>query len=129
MKEGEDMYKVRFHLAKGEHYMHWQIKDENDEVIYYDPSETNLRLTNCTLKNQMGTAEKIFRGANKSVCAWIECEDYELHNRSTSLPIKHKLSYNPKVLPFWHVRDREYHNLDNCFIKDMYTIGREVFSV
>jgi len=123
------MYKVRFHLAKGEHYMHWQIKDEEDEVVYYDPSETNLKLTNCTLKNQMSTAEKIFRGANKSVCAWIECEEYEILSPIARVNTKHHLRFNPKTLPFWHVPGRDYHNLDNCFIKKMVTLGPEVNSL
>jgi hypothetical protein len=124
------MYKVRFHLGKGEHYMHWQIVDkESDLVMYYNPEEQGLLLHNCTLKNHMGTAEKIFRGANKSVCAWVLCEDYELTHQYHSSQSAHQLYYNPRELPFWHVPKRTYHNLDNCFIKAIRTNGRTLWSV
>ena len=125
------MYKVRFHLAKGKNYLKWQIKDEEGKVIYYTPEEVVIKMINCKLINKGSTAEKIFAGDNKSVCAWIECEDYEVYpsNQYRSTTMKHKLRFNPKILPFWHVPDREYHNLDNCFIKEMETFGRSVGQV
>ena len=59
---------VRFHLAKGEHYRHWQVK-RGAEVHYYDPAQYNLILWGCRLRNHAKTAQKIHDGANKSV--WL----------------------------------------------------------
>ena len=68
----ERIYQVRFHLAKGENFMKWQVKDlSNGEVNYYDPSEYQLVMYDSVLKNQKTTAKKINCGANKTVCAWI----------------------------------------------------------
>ena len=125
------MYKIRFHLAKGDHYMHWQIKtpieDGRESVLYYDPSMINLRMLNCKLVNQSSTAKKIFKGDNKSVCAWIECEDYEIIHKNELWKEAHQLRFNPRVLPFWHVPSREYHNLDGCFIKKICTNGKQTW--
>ena len=60
-------YRVRFHLAKGEHFMHWQVKNlDTKEVNYYDPAD-QPNLSNCTLKIR-GRQLKIHAGENKRVC-------------------------------------------------------------
>lgn len=64
---------VRFHLGAGKNFMKWQVK-EDGRVSYFDPETTNLVLINAKLRNQIETAKKINQGANKTVCAWVECD-------------------------------------------------------
>ena len=99
------MFKVRFHLAQGENFMKWQVKLPNGEVKFYEPSEVSIRMFGCFLRNQKGTAQKIHDGANKTVCAWVECDDVVV------MPVEDELvsemeeftrvSYNPRVAPNW----------------------------
>ena len=107
------MYKVRFHLAKGVNFEKWQITDlDTKEVNYYDPLMVSLNLTKCKLKNSKATANKIYCGQNKTVCAWIECEEvvidflvkrYEDYREYTDYNFKsvEPISYNPKTHPYW----------------------------
>jgi len=39
-------YRIRFHLQRGEHYMHWQIRGK-DSVYYFDPKELFYRNAWC----------------------------------------------------------------------------------
>lgn len=95
------MIKVRFHLGRGENYMRWQIVDFPN-VKYFDPNENNLILTNCLLKNNKNVAEKILKGENKTVCAWILCEKVDAVLNSNFNKKKYqKISYNPKKFPYW----------------------------
>lgn len=99
------MYKVRFHLGAGQHYMHWQVKKENTiEIEYYDPERVSLHLHSCVLKNNRKTAERIFLGENKTVCAWVMCEKVTVHEtNSLSVPSWYsELRYNPRIKPYWH---------------------------
>ena len=67
-------YKIRFNLGRGENYLKWKVTSPNGDVNYYEPNDVCLHMENCKLVNQQGTANKIFDGANKTVCAWIESE-------------------------------------------------------
>ncbi len=97
------MYRLRYHLAKGENYKKWQLKNmETKTVDYFNPDEFYVVLKNAKLKNQKSTAQKIYKGINKTVCAWIEFNEYILY--PNKYPINNrmkKLYYNPKHLPFW----------------------------
>lgn len=114
------MYKVRFHLGRGENYQMWQIKHGDNEPQYLDPETTVLKLTNCTLKNNKRLAREIHAGANKTVCAWILCERVEFGGQSKGLEI----SYNPRKNPFW----TDGHNdLDNKKFKEITSSGRRLY--
>jgi hypothetical protein len=99
------MYQVRFNLGKGDKFMKWKVTNPDGTVEYYEPSEVQVRMFDCFLRNQKGTAEKIFNGANKTVCAWVECDDVVV------MPVEEELvsemeeftrvSYNPRVAPNW----------------------------
>lgn len=119
-------YRVRFHLAKGEHYMHWQVKNlDTKQVNYYDPEEFSLYIIGATLKNQKATAEKIHAGENKSVCAWVNCE--EVHASKHSRLIVRgpdKMSYNPRRAPYW--TDSTGRNMDNMSFLSLTTAGRAI---
>lgn len=97
--------KVRFNLSRGKNYMKWKVQYPSGEVEYCSPTDTQLLLKGCELKNNKKTAEKIFRGEHKTVCAWILCDDIEIRfgsfGRYDINPENLSLSYNPRVKPFW----------------------------
>lgn len=94
-------YKVRFNLGRGENYLKWKVTSPNGDVNYYEPNNVCLYMENCKLVNQKGTAQKIFDGANKTVCAWIECETLTIFEPLNAIASGTKISYNPRVQPNW----------------------------
>jgi hypothetical protein len=129
------MFKVRFHLGAGEHFQHWQVTNRHTgEVTYYDPAVTSLELFSATLRNQPATARKIHQGANKSVCAWIECSSVLVvrANREIVQACEGALDklgspcvrYNPKIAPNWI--DDAGNNIDGAKFSQLSTIGRRV---
>lgn len=115
--------KVRFHLARGVNYQRWQVK-QGDSTEYYDPDDVILQMKNATLRNQRKTAERICDGANKSVCAWVECDEVTVTraNPETAPAVKDFAHYNPKRRPYWHNAARE--DLDNTKYNRLATYGR-----
>lgn len=97
--------KVRFNLGRGVNYLKWKVQYPDGSVEYYKPTETQLVMSGCTLKNNKKTAEKIFNGQHKTVCAWILCDDIEIRSSSFNQydgdPNNISLSYNPKINPYW----------------------------
>ena len=117
---------VRFHLARGEHYRHWQVK-RGSEVHYYDPHSICLILWNCKLQNQLGTAQKIHDGANKSVCAWVECEIVEVHtDYPQGVIAAGEITYSPRVTPHWVQDGKE---CDKATFRQMITNESKLFWV
>jgi hypothetical protein len=97
------MYKVRFHLGRGAHFMKWQIKNtETDTVSYVNPSENQIAMMNATLKVQPSTAKKIHEGACKTVCAWIQCEAVQILPAHIKVnDHDYRIQFNPKHCPDW----------------------------
>lgn len=93
-------YKVRFNLGRGANYLKWKVTSPNGKVNYYEPNDVCLHMENCKLVNQKGTAQKIFDGANKTVCAWIECEALTIFEPLV-IAKGTKISYNPRIQPNW----------------------------
>jgi len=97
--------KVRFNLSRGKNYMKWKIQYPTGAVEYCSPTDTQLVLHGCVLKNNRKTAEKIFNGEYKTVCAWILCDDIDVKFNSFTQydvdPMNIRLSYNPRVNPYW----------------------------
>ena len=118
------MIKVRYNLGRGINYMKWKITYGDKTTLYYEPAQFNLRMKNCVLKNNKSTATKIFNGENKTVCAWVVCneiditpfKDIELSNKT--------ISFNPRVTPNW-VSDGV--NVDNESFNELYTIGNKIY--
>ena len=93
--------KVRFNLGRGKNYMKWKIEGPLG-TEYHSPADVQLVLHNCQLKNNRKTAEKIFNGMNKDVCAWILCDSITIkHDNFEKIWVKDKLSYNPRKQPHW----------------------------
>ena len=95
--------KVRFNLSRGINYMKWKITYPDGNVEYHIPTDVQLVMKNCELKNNRNIASKIFNGASKEVCAWILCEEVEIVTENfNSLNIAGKqIKYNPKIQPNW----------------------------
>ena len=95
--------KIRFNLAKGENYMKWKVNHSDGRVSYLNPTEVQLILTKCQLNNNKRSAQMIFDGGNKVVCAWILCESVEIKRdkfNQSDLTGK-RLAYNPRKKPYW----------------------------
>ena len=120
------MIKVRSNLSRNKYYKFWKVTYGKDNSVYYDPKLFDIVMKKCKLKNYKKTAEKIFCGANKSVCAWIECDEVEIINRQeTSFDLK-KISYNPRIAPHWRNENNE--DIDNSYHEELVGISGEVFS-
>ena len=95
--------KVRFNLGRGKNFMKWKVQYPNGAVEYYAPSEVQLMMKGCQLRNHKGVAQKIFDGGEKVVCAWVLCDEIEVFNDSF-LKLDtycHRIKYNPRVQPNW----------------------------
>lgn len=89
-------YKVRFHLQRGEHYMHWQIKAYDGTVKYLDPQKYQIEMRGCNLVNKINAARKVNLAGKKDVCGWVECENFDiLEKNSIDTKYLDRLSYNP----------------------------------
>lgn len=100
------MYKIRFHLGRGDDFMKWQIKSETG-TQYISPDDVQLGMFNAKLRVQLGTSNKIHEGACKTVCAWIECEDLmfddpqEKKGNFGDYVKYHRVRFNPRNNPNW----------------------------
>jgi len=97
--------KVRFNLGRGPNYLKWKIQYPSGAVEYASPTDTQLIMKGCQLKNSKKTAQKIFNGQHKTVCAWILCDDIEVKfdkfEPYDTYSMCVGLKYNPKVKPNW----------------------------
>ena len=118
--------KVRFHLGRGPNYQRWQVRFGDNAPEYFDPEDVILEMHNAVLRNQRGTAEKILNGDNKTVCAWVACEDVIV--RTTTPPTKGMThyKYNPRKNPHWFTERND--NVDGKSMPSMVTSGRKLFS-
>ena len=98
--------RVRFNLARGKNYMKWKVEYPNKTVEYHDVKEVQLVMRNCKLKNYKNVAEKIYKGANKEVCAWVLCDDLLIKQgdflKDEGLD---RVKYNPREIPHWVYKD------------------------
>jgi len=119
-------YKVRFHLARGQNFMKWQVFDLLDNTKdYYDPSEYSLLMKGCVLGNHPATAQKIYEGEHKTVCAWISCDRVTPVMQIGSLANKQRYMYNPQKNPHWFTELQR--NVDGKKLPTMVTINRRVY--
>ena len=118
--------KVRYHLAKGIHYMHWQFKTSGGDVFYHNPKDNIIKLYNCILYNNRKVADKIYLGQNKDVCSWIKCNGMEILFEEKSVPSwATHIRYNPRVRPYWH--NIKGDNLDGIAFDELYLCEKGVF--
>ena len=77
----------------------------------------------CKLFNQKGSAKKIYEGANKTVCAWVECDNVDIIDRVIVHSSARKVCYNPRVTPNWEL-DGE--NVDKSEFDELFTVKNTV---
>ena len=122
-------YKVRFHLGRGKNYMQWQItNNKTKEKVYASPKSTIVMMEGCELGNRPSVAKKIFEGENKTVCAWISCDDVRVVGADLITPDQFDMSqykYNPKKNPHWFSDDED--NCDGKVFERMMTVNRQVY--
>lgn len=115
-------FKIRFNLGRGDNFQKWKItNNSNKESFYLTPEEFNLELIGCTLRNQKGTAERIYGGENKTVCAWVDCEDILV--RSPKAIEGDLVKYNPRENPNWMFKGE---NADKQKFKVLTTCKRNI---
>ena len=119
----KNKYQVRFNLGKGKNFMKWKVSYPSGTARYYEPSEVLIIMNGCKLVNQKGTAQKIFDGANKTVCAWVECDGVKVINKVVTQSEARQVCYNPRVTPHW-VLDNEV--VDKVEFEELFTVGKSV---
>jgi hypothetical protein len=106
--------------------MKWQVFDKlHGTKDYYDPDTRSIIMRDCFLGNHATTAKKIFNGDNKTVCAWVACNEVRVVD---SVPTIGKLThykYNPRKNPHWHTDT--LNNADNLKFNMMVTNKRKVY--
>jgi len=118
--------KVRFNLGRGKNYMKWKIQSKSG-VEYHYPADVQLIMKGCQLKNNRKTAEKIFNGENKDVCAWVLCDSIDIKfDNFEKVWVKDKLSYNPRKQPHWVWNGWD---VDNKRIDEIITIDYGMYAV
>ena len=97
------MIKVRFNLSRGANYMKWKVEYPDGTKEYLSPETYRLIMTKALLKNYKKTAQKIFDGGEKVVCAWVMCESIQILEREPTYLINHTntITYNPRISPNW----------------------------
>lgn len=118
--------RVRFHLGAGENYMKWQIKTAN-KVSYVAPEHHQIVMFNAKLINQANTAKKIYEGANKTVCAWIECDEVKVVSNVSAIGNDWSpLFFNPRKNINWV--DSDGNNVNKSEYSLVYTVDRNIFA-
>lgn len=120
------MNRVRFHLAHGENYMRWQVSQKGGGTKYVCPLQHQIVMRGCRLRNRRSAAEQIYCGANKTVCAWVECDEVEIVPVPHSGETKNQLAitYNPRTAPYWVDEDSD---ADDKKYAVLFTRGRGIF--
>jgi hypothetical protein len=119
------MFKVRFHLQRGENFMKWQVK-KGDTVLYYSPDDFCLILKKCTLRNIPKISQRILKGGSKTVCAWIQCESYEVvEKNSVDTTDMNIIRFNPRFMPYWINESQE--NIDDSKFDAITTLNRSLY--
>lgn len=124
------LYKVRFHLQYGEHFMHWQVKNiKTGETLYFNPEECSLVMKDCVLRNHPNQAQKILDGGHKTVVAWIECKQVEVINSVDNIPpVCTKINYNPRKNVHWNYKFGKTDIVaDGEQFEELVTIDRSVY--
>jgi hypothetical protein len=122
--------KVRFNLGRGENYMKWKVEYTDGTVSYYSPTDYQLIMKNCVAKNNKKTAEKIFNGEHKTVCAWILCDEIEV-KKDGFVPYDTyncpSLKYNPREEPNWVYYYNRPINADNFPFIEIGTVDYKLY--
>lgn len=124
-------YEVRFHLGRGESYMHWQVKamcgrDKLDE-FYYNPAQYQLEMLGCKLVNKLNKAKKVHEAGVKDVSGWVQCDEVIINNE-IEVDNLERLFYNPIVDIHWRRdSDNGEFDWDDSQYATLITQGKQVY--
>ena len=121
-------FKIRFNLGKGKNFMKWKVQYPNGEIEYHSPADVQLIMHDCILKNHKKTAQKIFDGGEKVVCAWILCKSLVITSNDFIQAdlFGERVRYNPRVTPHWMLNDE---NVDGLPVDKIVTVDYGVYMV
>jgi hypothetical protein len=120
-----ELWKVRFHLANGKHYMHWQVKSPNGEEFYFNPNEVTIEIEEAYLKVDNAKALSITKGGEKQACAWIMCEEVRVLE-GISKATKNEIKYNPRKHSHFTLNDGDT-SINKQEFTQLITVGNKVF--
>lgn len=120
--------KVRFNLARGKNYMKWKVQFPDGTIEYHSPSEVQLLMHECILKNYKSVSQKIFDGGEKVVCAWVLCKSIAIkHNKFIKADLDgERVRYNPRVTPHW-ILDGE--NVDGMSVDKLVSVDFGLYKI
>lgn len=123
--------KVRFNLGAGKNFMKWKIQYPDGKVEYHSPTDVQLLMQGCTLKNHKKVAQKIYEGGEKVVCAWIVCSSIKvvttnIANELDTILFGEQIKYNPRVTPHWMLNGEV---VDNLFLTKLVSVGKGVYKL
>jgi hypothetical protein len=120
--------KIRFNLGKGKNFMKWKVQYPDGEIEYHSPADVQLIMQDCNLKNHKKTAQKIFDGGEKVVCAWILCKSLEIKTNDFIQAdlFGERVRYNPRITPHWMLNDE---NVDGLPVDKIVTVDYGVYMV
>jgi len=121
-------YKLRFNLGAGKNYKKWKITSPLGNTRYLEPDKVTIFMEGCRLINQKGTATKIHEGANKTVCAWVECDSVVAYHKMPDdfIVVTHQASYNPRITPNWVFKDT---NADKLEFRELVTKDSGIYNL
>jgi hypothetical protein len=120
--------KVRFNLGRGKNYMKWKIQHPDGKIEYHSPTEVQLLMHDCVLKNYKSVSQKIFEGGEKVVCAWVLCKSLAI-KKSEFIQADldgERIRYNPRVTPNW-ILDGE--NVDGMSVDKLVSVDFGLYKI
>lgn len=121
-------FKVRFNLGRGKNYMKWKVQHPNGTVEYHSPTDVQLLMHDCILKNYRKTAQKIYDGGEKVVCAWVLCKSLSIKKddfMQADLDGE-RIRYNPRVTPHWML---DGDNVDGMSVDKLVSVDFGVYKI
>jgi hypothetical protein len=120
--------KVRFNLGRGKNYMKWKIQHPDGKIEYHSPTEVQLLMHDCILKNYKSVSQKIFEGGEKVVCAWVLCKSLAI-KKSEFIQVDligERVRYNPRVTPNWMLNDS---NVDGMSVDKLVSVDFGLYKI
>ncbi len=113
--------------------MTWQVTDRANDRFkdYYNPDICSIHMKDCVFGNHPATAQRIFDGKHKTVCAWVDCS--EIHVSYVKAPDYEKpdvknlmqFRYNPKKSIHWNTDIDD--NADGLMVEHLVTHNRKIY--
>lgn len=121
-------FKVRFNLGRGKNFMKWKVQYPDGKVEYHSPTDIQLVMHLCHLKNQKKTAQKIFDGGEKVVCAWVLAKELTIIKSGFVQADRtgERVSYNPRVTPHWMLNGK---NVDGLPVDTLVTVDYGIYKL